>query len=317
MSKKAINAPSVTRYMVEPEKLTIIGLDTKDGADHYLYDDRIKLPVDEGMVKNIMFRGVLQPAIVQKDGEKLLVVDGRQRVRAAREANKRLKKEGKEPVRIEVKLDRSGESDAMGILISTNEFRRDDTPLAKARKLERYLAMGRSEDEAALLFGVTTKSISNWLKLLELDSSVQKAVEKGHVAASNVASWAKLEKAEQKEKLAALLAEAEQNGGKRPNQRQAAKAAGSTSPKALAPSKKEIKKLIALDPEDLETAGIDEMGVKLLRWAIGDLAPSQIGGLTKLLRQAQEKKAKKVKPKKEPRKPPKKVKRKAPPRAAQ
>ena len=77
----------------EPENLHLVTDKT-----HPLYDERVHLPIEEGMVLNIAELGVLEPIIVWKDPETGLscVVDGRQRVRHTLEANKRLLKEGKE-----------------------------------------------------------------------------------------------------------------------------------------------------------------------------------------------------------------------------
>ncbi|RRF10818.1 hypothetical protein EAN93_29390 [Klebsiella pneumoniae] len=50
---------------------------------HPLYDERVHLPIEEGMVLNIAELGVLEPIIVWKDPETGLtcVVVGRQRVK--------------------------------------------------------------------------------------------------------------------------------------------------------------------------------------------------------------------------------------------
>ncbi len=73
--------------MFEPEKLHLVTDKT-----HLLYDERINLPIDEGMVLNIKELGVLEPIIVWKDPEIGLtcVVAGRQRVKHTLEANKLL-----------------------------------------------------------------------------------------------------------------------------------------------------------------------------------------------------------------------------------
>lgn len=168
----------------DPDKLVIV----TDKA-HPLYDERVNLPLDEAMVLNIMVHGVCEPIIVRLNGEEngvplVEVVDGRQRVFCAREANKRLKKEGKEAIRVPATYKRADAGALMGVMISTNEHRRDDGPMVRAQKLQRYMAMGKTEEEAAITFGVTRTTISNMLKLLELHPKVQDAVEKGVVPAT-------------------------------------------------------------------------------------------------------------------------------------
>lgn len=95
-SKLVYGASGKTNVLTfEPENLHLVTDKT-----HPLYDERIHLPISEAMVLNIMDQGVLEPIIVWKDPETGLscVVDGRQRVRHTLEANKRLLKEGKEPL---------------------------------------------------------------------------------------------------------------------------------------------------------------------------------------------------------------------------
>lgn len=99
MAKNSVDAYGASGktnvLMFEPENLHLVTDKT-----HPLYDERINLPIDEGMVLNIKELGVLEPIIVWKDPENGLtcVVVGRQRVRHTLEANKLLLKEGKSPL---------------------------------------------------------------------------------------------------------------------------------------------------------------------------------------------------------------------------
>jgi len=74
-------------FLVPPEKLVVIGLDTEDEPEHPLYDARVTLPIDQAMVADVAKFGVVQPIRARRNGDKLEVVVGRQRVRLAREAN--------------------------------------------------------------------------------------------------------------------------------------------------------------------------------------------------------------------------------------
>ena len=67
----------------EPENLHLVTDKT-----HPLYDERVHLPIEEGMVLNIAELGVLEPIVVWKDPETGLtcVVVGRQRVKHTLEA---------------------------------------------------------------------------------------------------------------------------------------------------------------------------------------------------------------------------------------
>lgn len=166
----------------DPDKLHI---ETDDSYE--LYDERVKLKLDEAMVENIMAFGVLQPITINRvgrNGETVAVVDGRQRVRHAREANRRLKAAGKVPVRVPAVVAKS--TDLLGVMISANGHRFDETPMGRARKYLRYLGTGHSEDEAQIAYGVSRETLRQWRILLELHPDVQKAIDArelpGHVA---------------------------------------------------------------------------------------------------------------------------------------
>lgn len=160
----------------EPEDLVL-----EEDTTYELYDERMEIAVDENLVLNIMRNGVLQPVLVSKQGVNkegkpvVVVVAGRQRVRAAREANKRLAAAGK--VLVRVPAVKANTDDFLGVMISENELRRDDPPMTKARKLARYYATGRNDDDATIQFGVTKESLRQWKILLELHPDVQKAVD--------------------------------------------------------------------------------------------------------------------------------------------
>lgn len=68
MAKNSVDAYGASGktnvLMFEPEKLHLVTDKT-----HPLYDERINLPIDEGMVLNIKELGVLEPITVWKDPE--------------------------------------------------------------------------------------------------------------------------------------------------------------------------------------------------------------------------------------------------------
>jgi ParB family chromosome partitioning protein len=91
---QAIAGRRLNAFAVDPDNLIIIGLDTDDGPEHPLYDERVKLPLDESTVLNIMAIGVKEPVLVRKTDGNPEVVDGRRRTMHAREANRRLRELG-------------------------------------------------------------------------------------------------------------------------------------------------------------------------------------------------------------------------------
>ncbi len=203
MAKNSIDAygaaGKTNLLFIDPEKLTIV----ENDPGHALYDpDRTNLPVDEALVLNIMAEGVIEPAIIRKnpDTEAIEVVDGRQRVKACREANKRLAAKGCTTHLVPC-VPRRGDGKAlMGVMISTF-IRQDDTPMGRARKLARYLDLGHSEEQAAVTFGISTSTVRNLLALNDAPKAVQTAVESGKVPASVGYTLAKMNPDEAKAKL--------------------------------------------------------------------------------------------------------------------
>jgi len=218
-SRDSLNAKGKKdAYMFDPEDLVLV-TDEKSP----LWDERVNLPVNEALVQNMMHapdgipQGVLEPitAVRNQETGKVEVVVGRQRVKAAREANKRLKKAGLETIRVPAMMRRTNAHGAMGILISENEHRQDDTPIGKAKKAQRYLDLGRDTKEVAVLFGISEGSVKNLLSLLDAPAAVRNAVEAGKISTSDGYKLSKLEPAEAKEKVAELIEHAPRTPGKK------------------------------------------------------------------------------------------------------
>lgn len=167
---------------VNPKELTIIGLDTDDGPEHPLYDERIRLDVDENLVKNIQVYGILQPVTVRKEAGGIFVVDGRQRVRAARKASEIADGAGEYGVKVPVRNVNANDARVAGIMIST-AIRRNDDVLTCAFKAERLLARLGDIEEVALAFGKSVTTIRNWTLLAAAPASVHHAVRANRISA--------------------------------------------------------------------------------------------------------------------------------------
>ena len=216
MGKGAIDAPRFDGFYVSPEDLVLV-----TNKAHPLYDERVEMPIDDMLVKNVMMNGVLYAVEIHKEiigdvppiegmakGETaLVVITGRQRVRWAREANQRFKLAGRDMINVPV-IVRRGLTDAerFGHVSTENGCRIEETPMGSARKLKHYLSLGRTVEEAAIIFGVSGQTISNWEKLLDLAPEVQNEVDRGTVAAHSAAPLAKLPREDQIVKLNELLA---------------------------------------------------------------------------------------------------------------
>jgi len=186
-------------YQLDADQIVLI-----TDKNHPLYDPRIELPLEESLVLNIMLNGVIEPIVVRSVNGRPEVVDGRQRVRATLEANKRLKKAGKTLVRIPAIPRKGTDADLFGVSVSANENRQDDTPMGRAEKANRLLNLGQTEEEVAVAFGVGVQTVKNWTKLVELSAPVRKAVEAGKLSATAAIKLADVPAEEQKAILADL-----------------------------------------------------------------------------------------------------------------
>lgn len=192
---------------------------------HALYDDRVHDEPSEAMILNIIAYGVIEPIVVWKDPEtgKVLVADGRQRVKACREANRRIRKAGGEPHRIPAIPRRMDAGTSVGVMISLNEQRKEDSPLNLAKKAARMLELGKTEVEVGIALGRSASSVKNLVGLLDAPAAVRHAVESEKITVSDGYKLAKLEPEEARKKVERLIAEAPRAPGKKrsPNAKKA------------------------------------------------------------------------------------------------
>lgn len=238
----------------DPENLVLV----TDPASP-LYDERVHLPEDEDMARNIDHQGVIEPISVSKNPEtgETEVVFGRQRVKNARLANKWRRERGAPLIQVPGFVHKGNRRDALEAIISENEVRTADSPLGRAEKMRRLMALGRSEREVALVFGCQLTTVRNTLALLECTAAVQKAVESGAINMTHATQLAKLEPVEQRAKVAELVAAGE---GVKPHERARKQRAVLGSPPQRMKTRKQI--LQELDAATGERADA-------LRWVLG------------------------------------------------
>jgi ParB family chromosome partitioning protein len=208
-------------FWYDPAKLLLV-----EDPKHPLFDERLTvLDVDERLTQSIMDMGIMQPVMVRKDGEQWQVVDGRQRVRCAREANRRLAlagKSGDDLIQVPSVPVRGTPEDLMVMMIAANELRRMDDPITKASKMSRMLKRGSSMETLCSAFGCSPQTAKTYMELLDCGAAVQRAVREDGLPINIAKRLAKLNEDEQ----AAALADMKEKGhlvGKKGND--AAKAA--------------------------------------------------------------------------------------------
>ncbi|MCL2010632.1 MAG: ParB N-terminal domain-containing protein [Synergistaceae bacterium] len=248
MKKTAIDAQRGTIFMVAPENLTLV-----TDPNHPLYDPRVHDVAEDSMVCNVMVYGVLEPILVRKDGDKIEVVAGKHRVKAAIEANRRLTAEGKQPILVPTVIKKGSDADLYGILISENEIRKDDTPMAKSEKARKLQNMGYSVQQIAVTFGVSRQAVDSWLMLQDLAQPIQEAVEKEEISATAAAKLAKFSRQEQVERYEDLKKQEQPMTVS--NVQQAAKSVDNVPAPRLKNRREIEQKLAAAVPSDDHTKG--------------------------------------------------------------
>lgn len=283
MAKQAFEGARRSIYMVPPEDVIIIGVDTKDGPEHPLYDERIHWKLKEPTILDIMGRGVKEPIVVKKDGDKAIVTDGRRRVLHAREANKRLKKKGREVLCVPVMPPENGsDSELLGLMVSLNEHREEDSVFNRARKIKKYLDYGHDEADAARTFNISVATVHNYLGILSLDKTVQKAVAKGNVSASAALELADLPQEEQRAALDKLVNGANGKATAKEARAEANKRNKNGTTKVLLPPRRLLGKLV--DARDGWDPEIDPGFMAGVMFCTGRLKADEIDGLPELLK---------------------------------
>lgn len=281
---QTFDAKRGTHFLLAPEEVVVIGLDTSNGPEHPLWDERIKMPLQEEMIVSIMRQGVHTPIRVRKNGDKAEVVAGRRRVIHAREANRRLREQGKPPVSIPALVDRGEDLEQAGRALEENELRAGDPLMVKAQKAQRYLNMGGSIDDAAIHFGVSKTALQNWLALLDVDTSVKKAVAKGEISESAASKLARLSREEQKDALEQMVAEGKTTTAGAQAAVKKAKEKREDEPRAAlstAPGKRLLKKLLkAYDAGQVE---LPKEFIDGMAFAIGELEATEVEGMVEIL----------------------------------
>lgn len=310
--KQLFDVPTSKVFLFDPDELVIIGLDTPHKrGEHALYDERIELPLDPADVQNVIYYGVKLPVVAVKQGDKPVIVDGRQRVRWAREANRHLRARAKERgeeialLKIKVMFQSGSDGDLLGVLVSLNEIREADTPLVRAEKALRLIQdYNKSEAEVAMTFGVGVPALKNWMYLATAVDEVKAAVAREDITPAHGMKIGRAAPEEQRKILAQLL-EAKAKGTAPTLQIVTAvtKATRAPAPKdpteeaiegteappmdqiqaALAPAKRLLRSLVKNWEEDTENttplAKLTKEQVDMVRWFLGDLNEARIPGM--------------------------------------
>lgn len=263
MAKTALPGKRKTVFLVPLDDVVLV---TDPG--HPLYDARVMLPPDDAIVRNMMVHGVKVAIKVRKNGETVEVVDGRRRVVNAREASRRLVEQGGEALLVPVEIERGGDAEMADAMVFLNELRRQDDPIEKARKMQRYLSLGRTEVDLGAVWGIGVVQVKNYLALLDLAPQVQAAIAGGSLGMmEGLRQYGKMTREEQTAHIGDAGSHAAPSGGRgggRPRR-------GANGTGTRAPNKAKVREVA-----DALGRNGEQALCAALRWAVGDLGADDL-----------------------------------------
>jgi ParB-like chromosome segregation protein Spo0J len=271
--KSALDATRGNLFYMDPDDLILVGGDGPNDVPRtpevaHLYDPRVEWPVNEAMVQSIMEFGVTQPIIVVKLGERAGVDDGRQRTKNCREANRRLKAAGREPHAISLIIKKGDPSKLLGISLTSNYLRFNDTAAETAEKIEQYIDTGKTEEQAAVVFGMTSSNIKQLRRINDLAPTVLKMVRSGKLNASAALQLVDLPPEEQVTKANDLLV-----SGDKPTVRKAREVTGKT----IAPQRRVVLKFLKLEEKSAIIKAEHNTFEAGVRFMLGEISLDEIG----------------------------------------
>lgn len=148
-----------------------------------LFDDETL----QSLAMSIREVGVLQPVVVQPDGEGYVLIAGERRCRAARMA-------GLEEIPAIIKSSDTDEATSLAEALIENVQREDLSPLEEAAGYQQLLEeFGLTHEAIADRVGKSRSAITNTLRLLQLPTAIQGMVGRGELAAGHARALLALE----------------------------------------------------------------------------------------------------------------------------
>ncbi len=186
-------------FVMNPDRLTII----TDKANPF-YEPRAELPLDHPkmvyLIESLKAEaadpknkncGNLSDLTIRKNGKDsngddvYEVIDGRQRVKAAREINRQYAEMGKEPIFLRCQYKGvTEEKDFLRIMATKNECRIPTPPSMIAIQVDNLIANGGTWKEAERSFAKPEAKLRELVKIARLCEDVHKAVDAGKISVS-------------------------------------------------------------------------------------------------------------------------------------
>ena len=156
----------------------------------------------EELAQSIRAQGVIQPVIVQSNGEgRYLILAGERRTRAARLA-------GLTEIPALVRRDPLDDSQVLQLALVENLQRADLNVLEEARAFQQLREVhGMTQDEIARQVGRSRSAVANHLRLLKLPGPILELLAAGRLTAGQARPLLSLPKTEDQQELAATAAD--------------------------------------------------------------------------------------------------------------
>ncbi len=190
---------------VNPKAVIIVGLDEQENEGNwYLHDARLQDESEEDLAEYATtLRGLNvadDPIDVVRDGTRLLVIDGRRTVRAARIIWDEQAASGideKDRIAVRAIIRRGKPEDLFRINVDSHK-KKPLTPLQHARLVLNYFNRHQEDiAKTATFFGVSEPTVKNHLALFDLAAPVLRAVDKGELPLREAVKLADMPRAEQ------------------------------------------------------------------------------------------------------------------------
>ncbi len=179
-----------------------------EDKEHPRYDARIDMPLSEAFLASVAEKQWYPVVVFKNEDGEPEIVDGRRRLRAIRELNKR-KPKGEARHMVGAIYLRIGADEDMNEVVNaarqTTNLHEGDSISRKAREAHRHMErFGWSAARTAILFGVTPKKIEQYREILDCAAPVLSALDDGRIGIGAAVELAPLSKADQIAKLAEI-----------------------------------------------------------------------------------------------------------------
>ncbi len=190
-----------------PHAIKIVGVDVDETPENWFaFCPRAGDELESDWIDDIRRNGVRMPVDVYRDGDAVVMLEGRRRVTAARLIWDEQSKAGipeTERITVRVNVRRGNPMELFGFNVGS-ENRKARSPMQRAALMLHAKKFGADDKAVAEMFCCTTQTVKNMTSLFDLAADVQRAVDKGDLPIREAIKLADMPREEQKEILLQL-----------------------------------------------------------------------------------------------------------------